>query len=74
MLDFQLRDLGRDFYGTSFHKWLGGSNGTGMLYVRQDMLDRIWPSLPRGIDASPPVITPTQSNGHSRRRRQHCIN
>lgn len=64
MLDFQLRDLGCDFYGASFHKWLGGSNGTGLLYVRRDMLDRIWPSLPRGIDASPPVITPTQSNGH----------
>lgn len=64
MLDYQLRDLVCDFYGTSFHKWLGGSNGTGMLYVRRDMLDRIWPSQPRGIDASPPVITPTQSKGH----------
>lgn len=63
MLDFQLRDLGCDFYGTSFHKWLGGSHGTGMLYVRRDMLDRVWPLQPRGIDASPPVITPTQSNG-----------
>ena len=64
MLDFQLRDLGCDFYGTSFHKWLGGSNGTGMLYVRREMLDRLWPTQPRGIDASPAVITPTQSNGH----------
>ena len=64
MLDYQLRDLGCDFYGTSFHKWLGGSNGTGMLYVRREMLDRVWPSQARGIDASPPVITPTQSNGH----------
>lgn len=64
MLDFQLRDLGCDFYATSFHKWLGGSNGTGMLYVRREMLDRVWPTQPRGIDASPPVITPTQSNGH----------
>lgn len=64
MLDFRLRDLGCDFYGTSFHKWLGGSNGTGMLYVRREMLDRVWPTQPRGIDASPPVITPTQSYGH----------
>jgi isopenicillin-N epimerase len=65
MLDFRLRDLGCDFYGTSFHKWLGGSNGTGMLYVRREMLDRVWPSQPRGIDASPPVITPTQSSGNT---------
>jgi selenocysteine lyase/cysteine desulfurase len=64
MLDFSLRDLSCDFYGTSFHKWVGGSNGTGMLYVRREMLDRLWPAQPRGIDASPPVITPTQSNGH----------
>jgi selenocysteine lyase/cysteine desulfurase len=64
MLDFRLRDLGADFYGTSFHKWLGGSNGTGMLHVRREMLDRVWPSQPRGIDASPPVLTPTQSSGH----------
>jgi isopenicillin-N epimerase len=64
MLDFRLRDLGADFYAASFHKWLGGSNGTGMLYVRREMLDRIWAIQPRGIDASPPVITPTQSNGH----------
>lgn len=64
MLDFSLRDFGCDFYGTSFHKWLGGSNGTGMLYVRRAMLDRIWPSQPRGIDASPPVNTPTQAAGH----------
>lgn len=64
MLDFRLRDFGCDFYGTSFHKWLGGSNGTGMLYIRREMLDRIWPTQPRGIDASPPVITPTQSSGH----------
>jgi selenocysteine lyase/cysteine desulfurase len=35
-----------------------------MLYVRRDMLDRVWPSQARGIDASPPVLTPTQSVGH----------
>lgn len=64
MLDFTLRDLGCDFYGTSFHKWLGGSNGSGMLYVRREMLDRLWPVKARGIDASPAVITPTQSAGH----------
>ncbi len=65
MLDFRVRDLGCDFYAASFHKWLGGSNGTGMLYVRREMLDRVWPTQPRGIDASPPVLTPTQSYGHT---------
>jgi isopenicillin-N epimerase len=61
MLDLNLRDLGCDFYGASFHKWLGGCQGSGMLYVRREMLDRLWPVQPRGIDASPPVFVPAQS-------------
>lgn len=64
MLSFQLRDLGCDFYATSFHKWLAGSHGSGMLYLRREMLDRLWPNEPRGIDASPPVITPTRAPGN----------
>lgn len=64
MLDFQLRDLGCDFYAGCFHKWLGGPHGTGFLYVRREMLDRIWPIEPRGLDAVPPVFVPTQSAGH----------
>ncbi|HLS80286.1 MAG TPA: aminotransferase class V-fold PLP-dependent enzyme [Steroidobacter sp.] len=60
MLDFQLRDLNCDFYAACFHKWLGGSRGSGMLYVRRDMLDRLWPTAPRGVEASQPVLTPTQ--------------
>ncbi|HEY5809668.1 MAG TPA: aminotransferase class V-fold PLP-dependent enzyme [Povalibacter sp.] len=64
MLSFQLRGLGCDFYAASFHKWLGGSHGTGLLYVRREMHDRLWPTEPRGIDAAPPVITPTSSAGN----------
>jgi selenocysteine lyase/cysteine desulfurase len=65
MLDLNLHDLDCDFYGSSFHKWLGGCHGSGLLYVRREMLDRLWPSLPRGIDASPPVFTPAESAGQS---------
>lgn len=64
MLDFTLLDLGCDFYAASFHKWLAGSHGTGALFVRREMLDRLWPVAPRGIDASPPVVTPTEAVGH----------
>jgi len=59
MIELNLRELGCDFYATSFYKWLGGSHGTGMLYVRREMLDRLWPTLPRGLDASPPVFFPS---------------
>lgn len=61
MIEVNLRDLGCDFYATSFHKWLGGSQGSGLLYVRREMLDRLWPTTPRGLDASPPVFFPSPS-------------
>jgi cysteine desulfurase / selenocysteine lyase len=41
MLNFSLHDIGCDAYATSGHKWLIGPKGTGLLYVRQDMLDVI---------------------------------
>jgi isopenicillin-N epimerase len=63
MLDFAIRDLDCDFYAASCHKWLGGCHGTGLLYVRREMLDRLWPTAPHGIDASPPVPTPTDALG-----------
>jgi selenocysteine lyase/cysteine desulfurase len=63
MIDFAVRDLNCDFYAACFHKWLGGSHGSGMLFVRREQLDRLWPVAPRGVDASPPIITPTVSAG-----------
>ena len=61
MLEFGVRDLGCDLYATCCHKWLGGSHGTGALYVRREILDRVWPIEPRGIDSAPPVFTPTDA-------------
>ncbi|MCI0691722.1 aminotransferase class V-fold PLP-dependent enzyme [candidate division KSB1 bacterium] len=43
MLIFNLHDIGCDAYATSGHKWLVGPKGTGLLYVRKDMLDIIQP-------------------------------
>jgi isopenicillin-N epimerase len=63
MVDFDLRDLGCDLYATCCHKWLSGSHGTGVLYVRREMLDRLWPVEPRGLDSVPPVFTPTDAEG-----------
>lgn len=63
MLDFALRDLDCDFYAASFHKWLCGSRGSGALYIRRDMLSRIWPTHPQAMDAVPPIATPTREPG-----------
>jgi selenocysteine lyase/cysteine desulfurase len=40
---FKLRDLECDAYGVSLHKWLLAPLGTGLLYVRRDMIPRFWP-------------------------------
>jgi selenocysteine lyase/cysteine desulfurase len=40
---FKLRDLECDSYGVSLHKWLLAPLGTGMLFVRRDLIDKFWP-------------------------------
>jgi isopenicillin-N epimerase len=65
MLDFNLRDLDCDFYAACFHKWVAGSHGTGMLYVRREMLERLWPIEPRNIETSPPVAFPALAPGQA---------
>ena len=41
--DFNIDDLGCDYYATSLHKWLSAPFGTGMLYVRRDKIVDLWP-------------------------------
>lgn len=40
-----LAELGTDFYSGSLHKWPCGPKETGLLFVRQDVHERIWPSI-----------------------------
>ncbi len=43
--DFKRDDLGCDYFGTSLHKWLLAPKGTGMLYVRREKIERLWPMM-----------------------------
>jgi isopenicillin-N epimerase len=43
--DFKQKDLGCDYFGTSLHKWLYAPKGTGMLYVKRDKIEKIWPLM-----------------------------
>ncbi len=43
--DFKQADLGCDYFGTSLHKWLFAPKGTGMLYVKRDKIERLWPLM-----------------------------
>ena len=42
---FTRDDLDCDYYGTSLHKWILAPIGTGMLYVRKNKIDKIWPLM-----------------------------
>jgi len=45
MIDLNLAELGCDFYSASPHKWLCAPRGTGLLYVKRDWWDLLWPTL-----------------------------
>jgi isopenicillin-N epimerase len=44
-IPLDLHDIGCDFYATSPHKWLLAPKGTGTLYVREELLDRLWVTI-----------------------------
>jgi selenocysteine lyase/cysteine desulfurase len=43
--DFKQKDLGCDYFGTSLHKWLYAPKGTGLLYVKRDKIEKVWPLM-----------------------------
>jgi selenocysteine lyase/cysteine desulfurase len=42
-LQLNVIEAGIHFLGAGAHKWLLGPQGVGVLYIRRDMLDRLWP-------------------------------
>ena len=42
---FTRNDLQCDYFATSLHKWLFAPKGTGMLYVKRDRIERLWPLM-----------------------------
>lgn len=45
MMKLNVHDLGCDMYSSSPHKWLQGPKGTGFLYVRDEVIDRVWNTI-----------------------------
>ena len=41
--EFDINDLDCDYYGSSLHKWMAAPLGTGMLYVKDEHIDTLWP-------------------------------
>jgi len=45
MLDLNMKDLGVDFFATSPYKWMGAPTGVGVLFVRKEVQDKLWPTI-----------------------------
>jgi selenocysteine lyase/cysteine desulfurase len=45
MLNLNLEELGADFFASSPYKWLGAPTGVGLLYVRKEAQDKLWPTI-----------------------------
>ncbi len=44
-MPLNIKEIGCDMYGSSPHKWLMAPKGTGFLYVRDEIQDRIWSTV-----------------------------
>jgi isopenicillin-N epimerase len=45
MMKLNISELGCDLYSSSPHKWLQAPKGSGFLYVRDDVIDRLWNTI-----------------------------
>lgn len=48
MLPLNVKEIGCDFYVSSPHKWLLAPKGCGILYVRDEVCDRLWNTIATG--------------------------
>lgn len=44
-IQFNITELGCDYYGASLHKWLAMPLGVGVLYVKKEHQSKIWPLI-----------------------------
>ena len=45
MMRLNLHEIGCDMYSSSPHKWLQAPKGSGFLYVRDEVIDRVWNTI-----------------------------
>ncbi len=43
LLDYKIPDLECDYFGTSLHKFLSAPIGSGMLWIKKEKIEKIWP-------------------------------
>ncbi|MEO6355791.1 MAG: aminotransferase class V-fold PLP-dependent enzyme, partial [Ferruginibacter sp.] len=54
LMDYAIPNLGCDYFGTSLHKFLSAPIGSGMLWIKKEKIEKIWPLVcndkPQGTD------------------------
>src|SRR5437879_2555033 len=63
--DFKRNDLQCDYFGTSLHKWLYSPKGTGMLYVKRDRIEKLWPLMAAESKQAPDIRKFEEIGTHS---------
>ena len=48
LIDFKIPDLDCDYFGTSLHKFLSAPIGSGMMWVKADKIEKLWPLTSAG--------------------------
>jgi selenocysteine lyase/cysteine desulfurase len=59
VVDTNLHEMGCDSFSASAHKWFMGPREVGLLYVKMENVDRIWPNivtLPWGNEAQTSLV------------------
>jgi len=45
LLDFKIPDLHCDYFGTSLHKFLSAPIGSGMMWIKKEKIENVWPMV-----------------------------
>ncbi len=48
LMDFKVSELNCDYFGTSLHKFLSAPIGSGMMWVKQEKIEKVWPLVCAG--------------------------
>ena len=54
-VQYNIPDLGADYFGTSLHKWLCAPFGSGLLYVKKEHIAMLYPHLASPDPESPDI-------------------
>jgi selenocysteine lyase/cysteine desulfurase len=55
LMDFKIPDLHCDYFGTSLHKFLSAPIGTGMMWIKAEKIEKVWPLVCAGEPHSPDI-------------------